>query len=347
MTTQHQNADRQTTSALVTGSTGIVGIHLLKALASAGYKVRALRRETSRVDVAKQVFDYYGCSELFGSIEWVTGDVLDTESLAAAMTGIDIVFHTAAIVSFYAPDHEQMWRINVEGTANVCSGAIKAGARMCHVSSIATIGNTVDGSPRTEETPWQPEKYHSVYSLSKFRQEMEVWRAMESGLKAVVVAPGVVLGPGQTGRSTSAIAETMKHGTSFFTYGKTGYVDARDLAEIMIGLCEAEKWGEKYIVVSHNSTVRTIQDMFADAFGKPKTQHAAKPWLLHTAAELCRWAAFWTRRKPALTHESVRAMCGADNEADFSSAKAMSAMPYEFTPLKDTIESMAQYYITQ
>ena len=68
--------------------------------------------------------------------------------------------------------------------------------RFCHISSIAALGKTQDGSEITEDTYWIPSKRKSGYSLSKFFSEMEVWRGIEEGLDAVIVNPSIIMGPG-------------------------------------------------------------------------------------------------------------------------------------------------------
>ena len=67
----------------VTGGTGLIGAHLLYALAMKGEKVRSLRRKESNVEEVRKIFSYYSenADELFSKIEWVEGDLLDIFSL--------------------------------------------------------------------------------------------------------------------------------------------------------------------------------------------------------------------------------------------------------------------------
>jgi hypothetical protein len=67
---------------LVTGGTGLVGCHLLYLLVNKNKKIKALHRKNSKIDVVKKVFSYHSDSfeELFQKIQWVEGDINDTES---------------------------------------------------------------------------------------------------------------------------------------------------------------------------------------------------------------------------------------------------------------------------
>ncbi len=92
---------------LVTGGTGLVGAHLIQALIKQGKPVRAFYRGgIPKVSLA-------------GKIEWIKGDILDVIALEQSMQGVDEVYHCAAIVSFNPRTVPNMFKTNVEGTANV------------------------------------------------------------------------------------------------------------------------------------------------------------------------------------------------------------------------------------
>ena len=177
---------------LVTGATGLVGSHMIAELLKHGEKVRALyRSEQKKSNVLKILSLYFPSPEqAMGSVEWAEGDVLDTASLAAAMEGITKVYHTAGIVSFGTVDKRTMMETNIEGTANVVNACLETpGLSLCHVSSIAALGSTCEGSLIDETCVLKPDKQTTAYSLSKFRGELEVWRGINEGLRAVIVNP--------------------------------------------------------------------------------------------------------------------------------------------------------------
>ena len=115
---------------LVTGGTGFLGSHLVKALAERGDELRLLVRESSRLDAVSGI-----------EFETAPGDVMDQESLEGAMQGVRRVFHVAGIPSMRPSDRERVFDVNVSGTRHVLEAAERAGVeRVVHTSSIAAIG---------------------------------------------------------------------------------------------------------------------------------------------------------------------------------------------------------------
>lgn len=326
---------------IVTGATGLVGCHLLVELIRQGYQVRALYRSNSNREYVQSVFNYYNMPDKYQLIQWFKGDITDVDSLHEAFNGIDYVFHTAAMVSFLKSEHKKMWEVNVTATEYVINEAIACNVKgFCHVSSIGALGHTTDNSDIDETTAYQSDSNRTVYSQSKFRQEMAVWQGIESGLKAVIVNPGVILGPCISYRSSGSIAAKMQHGTKFYTDGQTGYVDARDVAKAMIQLIQAEKYGERYILVGENSTVRNLQNLFADKFNVNRPSKKASKTLLNIAATLDGIASILLGRKRLLTFESVRSMGGIRS---YSAQKVRNAININFTSLEDSVTNMVNF----
>ena len=83
---------------LVTGGTGFLGSHLIRLLVQSGYRVRALRRAGSAMDLVEEVA---------GRVEWVEADVTDIVALEDAFQDVTHVMHCAAISSFHPRDAEQ------------------------------------------------------------------------------------------------------------------------------------------------------------------------------------------------------------------------------------------------
>ena len=164
------------TKILVTGGTGFLGSYIIKELVEKNFRVRAIRRSNK--------LPAYIPKEIFDKVEWVDGDILDVISLEEAMEGIDTVIHAAAIVSFVKKDREQMYRVNVEGTANVVNMALEKNVRrLIHISSVAALGRTTTGGSVNEEKKWEESKVNTHYAKSKYKGELEVWRGISEGLK--------------------------------------------------------------------------------------------------------------------------------------------------------------------
>lgn len=95
---------------LVTGGTGFLGSYLIRLLIQKGYRVRALRRQKSPMDLV---------ADVAAQVEWMEADITDIIALEDAMKDVTAVLHCAAMVSFHPRDVNRMMQINVEGTANL------------------------------------------------------------------------------------------------------------------------------------------------------------------------------------------------------------------------------------
>jgi 2-alkyl-3-oxoalkanoate reductase len=169
--------------AFVTGATGFVGHHLVAALSSRGYAIRALALPTEDTSVLEQA---HVCV--------YRGDVCQPETLVEPMRGADTVFHLAGIHGLWRPKHEY-YSINVKGTENVCRAALAADIRrLIHVSTWAVYGTGL-GSPLHENTPLKPLSDH--YTMSKAEADKLVQRFIaKDQLPAVIIRPGIMFGPG-------------------------------------------------------------------------------------------------------------------------------------------------------
>ena len=113
------------TLALITGGSGHVGANLTRELIDQGIKVRC-------IDFDKDHKAFEGLD-----IELIPGSVTDKESLDPIFNNVDMVFHTAAIISLERRNKNLIRLVNVEGTRNVCEAALKHRVkRLIHFSSV-------------------------------------------------------------------------------------------------------------------------------------------------------------------------------------------------------------------
>jgi len=329
---------------LVTGGTGLVGSHLLYDLVKSGVPVRALKRSGSDVQGVLRTFAYYNSSPeaLFKQIEWIDGDIQDMASLEDAMKGVSEVYHCAAIVSFNPRDREEMLRVNVEGTANVVNACLYQGIRkLCHVSSIASLGRNSSTDLVTEETHWKTSPKNSWYAISKYGAEREVWRGAEEGLNVVVVNPSVILGPGNWNKGSLTLFRLAAKGLKYYTGGVTGYVDVRDVSGAMIKLMGSDIRGERYILNSENITFQSLFDQLHAEFGKPKAWIRVYPFLAEIGWRVEKWRSSLLGKEPVITKETSRA---ANYSYAFSAEKIKQALNYRFIPLETTLKEVCALY---
>ena len=262
--------------ALVTGGTGFVGSHIVRALAEAGHTARVLHRTSSRLD-ALAGLEY----------EPALGDILDADALRAACAGCDWVFHVAAVADYWRADAGRMFRANVEGTRLVLAAARAAGVRrVVFTSSAAAVGPRPDGQPADETTPFSlpPERF--PYGHSKVQAEAVVAAAVEAGQDAVIVNPVIVMGPGDLNLiSGSYIIQVKRWGPLVpVTSGSIAVIDVRDVARMHLAAAERGRPGQRYLLGTANYTHREWLGMIADAIGTRRPFLPAPDFLLPPVA---------------------------------------------------------------
>lgn len=332
---------------LVTGGTGLVGSHLLFDLINSGKKVRALKRKSSNLDNIKKVFGYYSddVEKLFEKIEWFDGDVLDIFSLEDAMKDISEIYHCAGMVSFEPGNEELLTKVNVNGSANVVNIALdKKIKKLCYVSSIAALGRAEHNGFVDEQTHWVSSNKNSLYSVSKFGGEREVWRGIEEGLDAVIINPSIILGPGNWNSGSSRFFTTIWKGLKFYTKGVNGFVNVRDVSKAMVQLMESEIKNERFILNSENISYQNLLNLIAKYLNKkPPTIHAGK-FLSAIAWREEKIRSFITRSKPFITKETART---ANSDYRYSTKKIEKYLNFKFIPIEKTVKDNAGLFLKE
>ena len=325
---------------LVTGGSGLVGSHLLLELALQGKKVRALKRETSDLSQAKEVFHLYSNegAALFKTIEWVVCDLLDLPTLDHAFKNVSMVYHCAAKISFDPKEDLALTKNNIVGTANIVNLCIShAVEKLVHVSSIAALGE--NNHMITEATHWNPEKENSMYAITKYGAELEVWRGTQEGLNAVIVNPGVILGDVFFSTGSGKIFSKIKKGFGFYTSGKIGFVGVKDLVTCMMALMNSTISNEQFILVSENWSYQKLFRTIANELNPSMKLKKATETQLKFAffLDLIKHYLFRSRRK--LFNTTIKT---ANKPLSYDASKIKDAIGFDFTPLEETVKAIAR-----
>ncbi len=330
-----QSLEQNGKTVLVTGGTGFIGAYIIQELVNNGYNVKALHRSDN--------FPFYIPKEILSKVEWIKGDILDVVNLEKAMHNVDTIIHSAAIVSFDKNLREQMYRINIEGTANVVNLALEKNIqRFIHISSVAAIGRTAKGQTVDEEKKWVTSSLNTHYAISKQKSEMEVWRGMAEGLSAVILNPSTVLGFGNWNTSSTAIFKNIYQGFSWYSVGENGFVDVHDVAAATVALINTDINEQRFILNGDNWPFRKLFNSIADQFKKPQPHRLATPFLGEIAWRLEHIKSFFSGRSPLLTKESAKV---AHSRTIFDNSKILKTLPgFRFTPLQQTIEKACGQY---
>ncbi|MCF6131167.1 NAD-dependent epimerase/dehydratase family protein [Flavobacterium wongokense] len=325
---------------LVTGGTGLVGAHLLLHLTENEANVRAIYRDCGAIEKTKALFNLYQKGRLFSNIDWVLADINDVPSLEIAFDDVDYVYHCAGLISYDPNDENLLRKVNIEGTANIVNFCIDYKIKkLCHVSSIAALGNLAPHETIiTEETEWNPEAPHSDYAISKHGAEMEVWRGQQEGLNVIIVNPGVIFGAGFWNQGSGEFFSKIKKGFPFYTKGSTAYIGVTDVVKTMIQLMHSDIAGERFVVISENLPFKKVILEIAEKLHAKKPAMEAKPWLLNIAWRLDWLFSTLFRTKRKLSRYSANSLTSSDL---ISNQKIKNALEFEFQSIDDVIQEVA------
>jgi dihydroflavonol-4-reductase len=319
--------------ALVTGATGFVGAAVARALAAAGWGVRALVRAGSdRSNLQTSTLDI------------VEGDLADLKSLERAIEGCEGLFHVAADYRLGAPHPEQLYRTNVEGTRNILSAARTARVpRIVYTSSVATIGIPADGSPGEERTPVTLGHMIGHYKRSKYLAEEVVRDAAATGMSVVIVNPSTPVGPGDIKPTPTGQLVLDAAAGRMPAYVDTGLniVHVDDVAAGHLLAFDRGRAGERYILGGEDMTLQTILGEIARLAGRKPPSIRLPYAAVLPVAYIAEAFARLSGRSGRVTLEGVRM---SRKRMFFSSAKAAAELGYRWRPPLEAFEDALRWF---
>ena len=241
---------------LVTGATGLVGNNVVRWLLDRGEAVRVLERE------GRDPRPLNGLD-----IERARGDIRDAEAVRQACRGVGRIVHAAAHVHIGWTGMELHQAINVTGTKNVVAGALEAGARLVHVSTVDTLGLGKCKEPANEDTPPDP-RMRCPYIVTKRAAEQVVLDAVERGLDAVIVNPTYMLGPWDWKPSSGRMLLHIARGRQLLApRGGNDFTDVRDVAAGIYAAANRGQRGRRYILGGEPMSYLAVWKLFAEVAG--------------------------------------------------------------------------------
>ncbi|HEY70411.1 MAG TPA: NAD-dependent epimerase/dehydratase family protein [Anaerolineae bacterium] len=316
---------------LVTGASGHLGANLVRALLAQGRSVRALVHRDRRA--------------LEGlSLEIFSGNILQTESMAEATAGCDVVYHLAAGISLRRRDRSYLQTINVQGTRNVVQACLDQGVRrLIHISSIHALQSKPMDVPMDEDRPLVIEDHAMPYDLSKAEAELEVRRGVEKGLDGVILNPTGIIGPYDFKPShfgAVLIAMGLRKLPALI-HGGFNWVDARDVS---IGAIQAEAQappGSRYILAGHWVSVREIAKQVEEICGVPAPGLIAPMWLAILGLP---FAPLLFQMGADRSLYSWTALCSLRANPRVSHAKASRELEYQPRAISETLKDTLRWF---
>jgi dihydroflavonol-4-reductase len=247
-------------TVLLTGADGLLGSNTTRELLRRGYKVKAM-------------VEYGKTPETLMGLEGVTlcyGDLLNTESVVAAMQGTTLVIHCAANTNVMPARSEIIRRVNIEGTQHVIQAALQLGIRrLVAVSSAVSFGYGTKEQPGDETQPYKSAFIGLDYMDSKYQAHCDVLDAVKNqNLPAVLVCPTFMLGPFDSKPSSGAMLVALYKGKiPGYTSGGRNYIHVKDAAIGVVNALEKGQIGEAYILGNKNMDYKEAFALMCNELG--------------------------------------------------------------------------------
>ena len=240
----------------VTGGTGFIGGHVVRALRDRGDDVRALVRDPNKGVALGEL-----------GAELASGDLSDRAVLQRVMEGCDAVIHGAAIYEVGIPEseHRAMYEANVAGTENALRAALAAKVpKVVYISTIGVFGNT---RGKVVEEGYEPpgRDFTSYYEQTKYEAHLGARRMIAEGLPCVIVQPGGVYGPDDHSSIGQLMNQFLAGRLPALTFPDAGFnmVHVDDVAAGVLLALDNGRIGESYILGGQITTMRGLIDTLA------------------------------------------------------------------------------------
>ena len=331
---------------LVSGSTGMLGTHLLKRLCCFDeHTIRALYKSEDKKEKTLFILSTLVPEQFkhnISRIQWVKIDILDLFGLNAAYNGVTHVYHCAAWVGNSTKDYTLMRKVNIRGTANMVNLALNHEVeKFCHVSSIATLGRYANNKPIDENAIRETDNDRSLYSITKYGAEMEVWRASQEGLDIVIVNPGIILGAGFFESGSGLIFQKVLNNIKFYPPKQSGFVYVDDVVEAMLTGMQSNTINQRYIIVSENLSFKTVMTYIAEAFNRKKPRFKANKFMLYTIWGMQSILGIFKPLKTKITRNTIRTV---NSKFSYDNSKSIRDLGVNYTKIEDAIFNVYNDY---
>ncbi len=271
--------------------------------------------------------------------EPVRGDVLDETTLAAAVSGSEVVYHLAGVNAFCV-DPAPMMRANIDGSRAVVAACLDGGVRrLVYTSSAATLGE-VAGTIGHERSQHRG-SYLSAYERSKHLAEEAVFAAARPPLEVVAVNPSSVQGPGRATGTGKVILDLINGKLPAVVRTRFSIVDIEDCARGHLLAEQRGVPGERYILSGFTLTMQEAVAILSAALGREITVRYAPGMVAMAGAAAVEAVARLRGRKPKVCREMVRTMLHGHA---YDGSRATDELGLVYTPARETVDRLIAWF---
>ena len=332
-------------TVLVTGASGFIAKHIVLELLNAGYRVvGSLRTESRRDEVRDAVRPHLAsAADLDQHLRFITLDLGKDAGWLEAMSGVDVLMHTASPLPMAQPrDENELIRPAVDGTLRALKAADAAGIRRVVLTSstaAVTAAPSKADTERFDESNWSDPSWPGItpYTKSKTLAERAAWDFVESqapGMELTTINPCLVLGTpldDHYGTSLRIVERLLRGRDPMLPKVGIGVVDVVDVARMhVLAMTAPGTTGKRIIGAAEFMWLAEIAELLKAAYPQKRIPMRTAPDILI--------------RLIGLFDRSIRSivpLLGRRQELD--NARARTLLDMDFMPAAESVRATARY----
>ena len=319
--------------ALITGGSGHVGANLVRELSSRGYEVRCIDFDNDH-----RAFEGF-------NVELVKGNISDISTLDNAFKDVEVVFHTAAVISLDRKDKDLIRSVNVGGTENVCEMSLRHGVKkLIHFSSVDAFVREPLEDPLYENRSLVTDPNAVPYDLSKADAQRIVLEYCDKGLNASIIHPSGIFGPNDFkpslfGQEFINIANGKRPYSINVGYD---YVDVRDLCKTSVDCIDKGEIKQNYIVGGNYMDFVYMSEVMSEILNKKLIRSTLPFGFIYMSLPGSYISSLIKKTPRAITMDSIHTIKVQNKNIPSSLSK--EKLNHNPRPVEETIQDTIEFF---
>ena len=319
--------------ALITGGSGHVGANLVRELSSRGYEVRCIDFDNDH-----RAFEGF-------NVELVKGNITDISTLDNTFKDVEVVFHTAAVISLDRKDKDLIRSVNVGGTENVCEMSLRHGVKkLIHFSSVDAFVREPLEDPLYENRSLVTDPNAVPYDLSKADAQRIVLEYCDKGLNASIIHPSGIFGPNDFkpslfGQEFINIANGKRPYSINVGYD---YVDVRDLCKTSVDCIDKGEIKQNYIVGGNYMDFVYMSEVMSEILNKKLIRSTLPFGFIYMSLPGSYMSSLIKKTPRAITLDSIHTI--KVQNKNIPSGLSKEQLDHNPRPLEETIQDTIEFF---
>ena len=319
--------------ALITGGSGHVGANLVRELSSRGYEVRCIDFDNDH-----RAFEGF-------NVELVKGNITDISTLDNTFKDVEVVFHTAAVISLDRKDKDLIRSVNVGGTENVCEMSLRHGVKkLIHFSSVDAFVREPLEDPLYENRSLVTDPNSVPYDLSKADAQRIVLEYCDKGLNASIIHPSGIFGPNDFkpslfGQEFINIANGKRPYSINVGYD---YVDVRDLCKTSVDCIDKGEIKQNYIVGGNYMDFVYMSEVMSEILNKKLIRSTLPFGFIYMSLPGSYISSLIKKTPRAITMDSIHTI--KVQNKNIPSSLSREKLNHNPRPVEETIQDTIEFF---